>query len=101
VQHNPHENLEINVAITECPADQQVRIQITDTGQPIPELEIEPLLSGYDPDPLNHGEQIGLWEVQTIINAHRGALLVPENNVNQKTVEIILPRKENNELDKQ
>lgn len=92
VAHNPHEGLDIIVSVTERPADQQICIEITDTGRPIPEIEIEPLVSGYDPNPLEHGEKIGLWEAQTIINAHRGRLSVKENNAEQKTLKITLPR---------
>jgi len=94
VQHNPHTGLTISVSVTENPAEQQVCIRITDTGRPIPEIEIEPLLGGYEPEPLEHGERIGLWEVQTIINAHRGRISVTENTPEQKTIEIILPRAE-------
>jgi len=94
VTHNPHENLTISVSVREHPDDKQISICVTDTGQPIPEIEIEPLVSGYDPDPLEHGERIGLWEVQTIINAHRGRLSVNENSVDQKTIKITLPQAE-------
>jgi len=92
VTHNPHEDLEITVSVRECPEDKQISICVTDTGQPIPEIEIEPLVSGYDPDPLEHGERIGLWEVQTIINAHQGRLSINENSIDQKTIEITLPQ---------
>lgn len=92
VKHNPHENLEISVSVREHPDDKQISICVTDTGRPIPEIEIEPLVSGYDPDPLEHGEGIGLWEVQTIINAHRGRLSINENSTDQKTIEITLPQ---------
>lgn len=92
VRHNPHEDLKITIEVTEHPADNQICICITDTGQPIPEIEIEPLVSGYDPDPLEHGDRIGLWEVQTIVNAHQGRLSVVENSTVQKTIKITLPR---------
>lgn len=92
VTHNPHDELEIDVTVTECISEQQVHIEITDTGQQIPEIEIEPLIGGYDPDPLEHGENVGLWEVQTIINAHGGRLSITENISERKTLKIILPR---------
>jgi len=92
VRHNPHEDLEITVSVTENLDDQQICIRISDTGIPIPEIEIEPLVGGYDPDPLEHGENVGLWEVQTITNAHGGRLSIIENNAEQKIIEIILPR---------
>lgn len=95
VSHNPHDDLEITISVTEHPTDKQISICITDTGRPIPEIEIEPLVSGYEPNPLAHGERIGLWEVQTIINAHRGRLSITENSPHQKTIEITLPRADN------
>lgn len=92
VQHNPHDGLEISLTVTEYPTDNQVCIRITDTGIQIPEVEIEPFESGYDPNPLEHSERIGLWEVQTIINTHRGRLSIEENTSEQKTIAIWLPR---------
>ncbi len=91
VQHNPHDGLEITLSVTSAD-DQQVLIQIIDTGQPIPDIEIEPIVGGYDPDPLEHGEGIGLWEVQTIIDAHGGRLSIKENSLERKVIEIALPR---------
>ena len=93
VTHNPHDGLEVTVSVTDSPADEQVYIRIADTGRPIPELEIEPIVGGYDPDPLEHGDGIGLWEVQTIINAHGGRISVAENSVERTVVEIALPKR--------
>lgn len=90
VQHNPHDELEITLSVT-SKDEQQVLIQVIDTGQPIPDIEIEPIVGGYDPDPLEHGEGIGLWEVQTIIDAHGGRLSIKENSLERKVIEIALP----------
>ena len=91
VTHNPHEELAITVSVTERPDDGQVRICIEDTGRPIPEVEVEPIVGGYEPDPLEHGDGIGLWEVQTIVNAHGGRLSIAANSVERTAVEIVLP----------
>lgn len=91
VRHNPHENLAISVSVTERSGGDQVCIQIADTGRPIPDIEIEPIVGGYDPDPLQHGEQIGLWEVQTIVNAHGGRISLKKNSVKQTIIELVLP----------
>jgi PAS domain S-box-containing protein len=93
VTHNPHDELTITVSVGERSDDDQVYIRIADTGRPIPELEIEPIVGGYDPDPLEHGDGIGLWEVQTIINAHGGRISVVENGVERTVFEIALPKR--------
>ncbi|TQQ83086.1 PAS domain-containing sensor histidine kinase [Halonotius terrestris] len=91
VRHNSHEDLAITVSAKENIADQQIDIQVMDTGEPIPEMEIQPLLDGYDPDPLNHARHIGLWEVQTVINSHHGMLTLKENTQERKVIEVTLP----------
>lgn len=91
VRHNSHEDLEITVSASENVADQQIDIQVIDTGQPIPDIEITPLLNGNEPDQLKHGENVGLWEVQTIINRHQGILRLKENNPERKVIEVTLP----------
>lgn len=91
VRHNSHDNLDITVSARENSTDQQIDIRISDTGDPIPDMEIRPLLDGYDPDPLEHGKNTGLWEVQTIINSHQGMLTLKENSPERKIIEITLP----------
>lgn len=91
VRHNSHENLDIIVSANENMADQQIDVKIIDTGNPIPDIEVQPLLHGYDPDPLEHAENVGLWEAQTIINSHQGMLTLEENSSDLKIVRVTLP----------
>lgn len=91
VRHNPNQGLKITVTVEKKPKHKQASICVIDTGIPIPEMEIEPLVSGYDPNPLEHGEGIGLWEVQTIVNAHQGRLSIEKNSSKQKIIDIRLP----------
>lgn len=91
VRHNPHEDLAITVSARENFSDQQIDIKIIDTGQPIPEIEVTPLLNGDESDQLAHGENIGLWEVQTIISRHQGILQLTENTTERTVIEITLP----------
>ena len=91
VKHNSHKNLEITVSASENVTDQQIDVQVTDTGQPIPDIEITPLLGGNEPDQLKHGENVGLWEVQTIVNQHQGILRLKENNPERKIIKLTLP----------
>jgi PAS domain S-box-containing protein len=91
VRHNDHEGLDITVTASENIASQQIDIRIIDTGQPIPDIEITPLLNSDEPDQLKHGDKIGLWEVQTIINRHQGILKLKENNTERKVIEVTLP----------
>lgn len=91
VRHNSHDDLDIIVSASENIADQQIDIKIIDTGDPIPDVESQPLIHGYDPDPLEDGEKVGLWEVQTIIDAHQGMLTLEENNPELKIIQVSLP----------
>jgi PAS domain S-box len=91
VRHNSHDDLDIIVSASENMADQQIDIKIIDTGEPIPDVEAQPLINGYDPDPLEDAEQIGLWEVQTIIDTHQGMLTLEENNPELKILKVSLP----------
>jgi len=91
VRHNSHDDLDIIVSANENMADQQIDIKIIDTGEPIPDAEAQPLIHGYDPDPLEDAEKVGLWEVQTIIDTHQGMLTLEENNPELKILNVSLP----------
>jgi len=91
VRHNSHDNLDIMVSASENMADQQIDIKIIDTGEPIPDIEAQPLIHGYDPDPLEDAEKVGLWEVQTIIDTHQGLLTLEENTPELKMMKVSLP----------
>lgn len=91
VRHNSHEDLEITISASENEVDQQIDIRIIDTGQPIPDIEITPLLNSEEPDQVKHGDKIGLWEVQTIVNRHQGILKLKENSTDRKVIQITLP----------
>ena len=91
VRHNSHEDLDIIVSASENMADQQIDIKVIDTGEPIPDVEAQPLVHGYDPDPLEHAENVGLWEVQTIVNSHQGMLTLGENSPELKILRVTLP----------
>jgi PAS domain S-box-containing protein len=91
VRHNSHEDLDITVSASENLAAQQIDIRVIDTGQPIPDIEIQPLLNRNEPDQVEHGQNIGLWEVQTIVNSHQGMLTLEENSAEQKILEVTLP----------
>lgn len=91
-RHNPHDELEITITVTEDPAENQAHIRIVDTGHPVPPMEIDPITCEYDPDPLSHGEGTGLWLVQSIVTALYGRLSVPENSTDRTVFDICLPR---------
>jgi len=91
VRHNSHDGLDIIVSASENMADQQIDIKIIDTGEPIPAAEAQPLIHGYDPDPLEDAEKVGLWEVQTIIDTHQGMLTLEENSPELKMLQVSLP----------
>lgn len=92
VRHNPHDELEITITITEDAAENQAHIRIVDTGHPVPPMEIDPITCEYDPDPLSHGEGTGLWLVQSIVTSLYGRLSVLENSTDRTVFEVCLPR---------
>jgi signal transduction histidine kinase len=92
VRHNPHDELEISIIVTEDPAENQAHVRIVDTGHPVPSTEVDPITCEYDPEPLSHGEGTGLWLVQSIVTALFGRLSVSENSAERTVFEICLPR---------
>jgi signal transduction histidine kinase len=61
VIHSNSDETTVSITASESPeSDTDVRFEIRDTNEPIPELEIETIRSGTE-TPLQHGQGIGLW----------------------------------------
>lgn len=71
-------------------ADDDVVIQVIDTGDRIPEMELEVL--GNQEEPLFHGTGIGMWIVYWIVNHIGGSLAFDEANSGGNVVTVRLLR---------
>jgi len=62
------------VTVAATRTDGHVEITVADEGPGIPEHELAPLAEGAEITQLEHGTGVGLWVVQTIVDAYRGTL---------------------------
>lgn len=90
VVHNDRQHPVVTVSVH--PDGDTVRIDVTDDGPGIPEMERAILLGEADLDPLYHGSGLGLWLVYWIVRRAGGALAVAENDPRGSVVTVELPR---------
>jgi PAS domain S-box-containing protein len=88
VVHN--ESPSPDVAVTASRTDGAVRIDVADTGPPIPEMERNVLTDELEQTPLYHGSGLGLWLVNVIVTRSGGVLSVAENSPTGNVVSIEL-----------
>jgi signal transduction histidine kinase len=79
-----------DVAVTVSRTDEAVRIDVADTGPPIPEMERNVLTDELEQTPLYHGSGLGLWLVNVIVTRSGGVLSVAENSPTGNVVSIEL-----------
>lgn len=92
VEHNTIEELQVSVTVTEQSNPPKYNnIQIKDTGNPIPESEIDVIEGDYNPDQLTHGEGTGLWAMRSIVESLGGYLLI-KSSVRGNLIEFQLPQ---------
>jgi len=92
VEHNPHDSLQVRVTVREAPEDGLVVICIEDTGQPIPDSEVEALAGMYSADQLDHGIGTGFWVMNHIVETLGGRLTIECGEDAGNRVEFSLPR---------
>ncbi|SEW34860.1 PAS domain S-box-containing protein [Halobacterium jilantaiense] len=81
-----------DVTVTATQVDGTVRIEISDDGPEIPEMEQQLLTGESAQTPLSHGSGLGLWLVKLIIARSNGTILVSGNPQAGNTVGIELQR---------
>lgn len=87
--HNDHDDLEVTVRVA---ADgDEVEIVVEDTGDGIPEGELEALDCEAE-SPLVHGRGVGLWLVKWVTDASGGRFAVEETSPTGTVVRVRLPR---------
>jgi PAS domain S-box-containing protein len=79
-----------DVAVTVSRTDEAVRIDVADTGPPIPEMERNVLTDELEQTPLYHGSGLGLWLVNVIVTRSGGVLSIAENSPTGNVVGIEL-----------
>jgi PAS domain S-box-containing protein len=92
VEHNPIEKLQVSVTVTEHSNPPKYNnIQIKDTGNPIPQSEIDVIEGDYNPGQLTHGEGTGLWAMRSIVESLGGYLSI-RSSVQGNIIEFQLPQ---------
>lgn len=81
IRHNDTDTLTVEVSVTPAAVrpdgTRMCRIDVRDTGQGIPQLEIEALTQPEE-TPLGHGRGLGLWLVSAIVEQSAGHLEFPD-----------------------
>ena len=90
VVHSERSRPPVDVTIER--SDAQVRVEIADDGQGIPEIERDTLAGRAEIGPLQHGRGLGLWIVHLIVQESDGTLGFAENEPRGSVVTISLPR---------
>lgn len=90
IVHDDSSSPEVTVTVSRT--DETVRVEIADTGPPIPEMERNLLVDEAEQTPLYHGSGLGLWLVKLIITRSDGIITVEENSPVGNVVRIELSR---------
>jgi PAS domain S-box-containing protein len=86
-----HDDSAPEVTLTVTQTDESVRIEVADTGPPIPEMERELLEGLTNQTPLYHGSGLGLWMVRLIVSRSGGTIACEQGNPGGNIVRIELP----------
>lgn len=90
VEHNDPAGLAVDVTVRKD--SETVRVEIRDTGSPIPEMERQVLRGEKNIDQLYHGSGLGLSLVYWIVRRSGGTISVSENDAGGNTISITLER---------
>ena len=90
IEHNDHENPEIDVAVRTNEADDRVELVVSDNGPGIPEAERRVITAGIE-TPLEHISGLGLWLVKWIVEGMDGELEIEDNDPRGSVVTLSFP----------
>ncbi|UWM53855.1 PAS domain-containing sensor histidine kinase [Salinirubellus salinus] len=94
VEHNPPDSLQVRVTVRETSQDGLAVLRVEDTGQPIPQIEVDALEGMYSSDQLNHGIGTGFWVMNHIVQTLGGRLSIEYDESFGNRVEFFLPQAE-------
>lgn len=89
IVHNDSTAPEVVLSVTQ--SESKTRIEVADTGPPIPEMEREVLVGNGQQTPLYHGSGLGLWLVKLIVSRSGGSITFEETNPTGNIIGIELP----------
>ena len=93
VVHNGWPEPSVEVRIDESPNTGRVEIEVSDTGPPIPPMELTALDEYTETTPTEHGSGAGLFVMKWCVEALGGELGFAENRPRGNSVYIYLPPK--------
>ena len=80
-----------DVAITVTRLDESTRIEVTDNGPRIPEMEREIIVGEVKETPVYHGSGLGLWFVKLVVSQSGGTVTFEKNSPTGNIVGLELP----------
>jgi len=89
VRHDKDGDTTVHVGVTYT-SDGRVRLEVSDDGPGIPEMERELLTAGIE-KPMHHSQGIGLWLVRTVVTESGGDLTIVDNEPRGSVVVVTLP----------
>lgn len=93
IVHNNQPEPTVRIRIDESPNTGRVEIKISDTGPPIPQMELTALDEYSETTPTTHGSGVGLFVMKWCVEALGGELRFAENRPRGNSVNIYLPPK--------
>jgi PAS domain S-box-containing protein len=89
LEHATHAEPTVSVVL-QAPAPGQVRLEVTDDGSGLPEMEQRVLLEGQE-EPLCHGQGLGLWLTHWLVTDAGGGLEVTTTDDEGTSIQVDLP----------
>lgn len=93
IVHNDRPEPSVEVRVDESPNTGRVEIEVSDTGPPIPQMELTALDEYTETTPTEHGSGVGLFVMKWCVEALGGELRFAENRPRGNSVYIYLPPK--------
>jgi signal transduction histidine kinase len=92
LRHNPAPEPECRVSITGRLAADRIEVTVADNGSGLPEFEKELLTGDVMETPTQHGQGLGLWLVQWLVEKVDGSISITASGTDGTAITISLPR---------